>query len=81
MLKRFKDPDPEKEFVGLSWETKKTGIPILKDCMAWFDLQVKERYNPGNHTLIYRKVINSGVNSPGTPLCILEYDGTYIGKK
>ena len=81
MLKRFKGPDPEKKFVDLSWETKKTGAPILKDCMAWFELQVKERYSPGNHTLFIGEVINSGVNSPGTPLCTLEYDGMYVGKQ
>ena len=81
MLKRFKGPDPEKKFIDLSWETKKTGAPILKDCMAWFELQVKERHDPGNHTLFIGEVINSGVNSPGTPLCTLEYDGMYIGKQ
>ncbi len=81
MLKRFKGPDPEKKFTGLSWETKKTGTPILKDCIAWFELQVKERHAPGNHTLFIGEVINSGINSPGTPLCTLEYDGMYIGKQ
>lgn len=81
MLKRFKGPDPEKKFSGLFWETKKTGAPILKDCMAWFELQTKERHDPGNHTLFIGEVINSGVNSPGTPLCTLEYDGMYIGKQ
>ena len=80
MLKRFKGPDPEKKFSGLSWKTKKTGAPILKDCMVWFELQIKERHDPGNHTLFIGEVINSGVNSPGTPLCTLEYDGMYIGK-
>jgi len=81
MLKRFKGPDPEKKFIDLSWETKKTGAPILEDCMSWFELQVKEHHNPGNHTLFIGEVINSGVNSPGTPLCTLEYDGMYIGKQ
>jgi len=33
MLKRFKGPDPEKNFPDLSWETKKTGAPILAKCM------------------------------------------------
>ncbi|MDM8537778.1 flavin reductase family protein [Desulfobacterales bacterium HSG17] len=81
MLKRFKGPNPEKKFTDLSWETKKTGVPILKDCMAWFELQVKEYHDPGNHTLFIGEVINSGVNSAGTPLCTLEYDGMYIGKQ
>lgn len=81
MLKRFKGPDPEKKFTGLSWESKKTGAPILKDCMAWFELQGKERLSPGNHTLFIGEVINCGVHSSGTPLCTLEYDGMYIGKQ
>ena len=37
--------------------------------------------DPGNHTLFIGEVINSGVNSPGTPRCTLEYDGMYIGKQ
>ncbi|MCD4676306.1 MAG: flavin reductase family protein [Desulfobacula sp.] len=81
IVKRFKGPDPKKKFVDLSWETKKTGAPILKNCMAWFELQVKEHHAPGNHTLFIGEVINSGINSPGTPLCTLEYDGMYIGKQ
>jgi flavin reductase (DIM6/NTAB) family NADH-FMN oxidoreductase RutF len=81
MLKRFKGPDPEKKFTDLSWETKKTGAPVLKDCIAWFELQVKERHDSGNHTLFIGEVINSGVNSTGTPLCTQEYDGMYIGKQ
>jgi flavin reductase (DIM6/NTAB) family NADH-FMN oxidoreductase RutF len=81
MLKRFNGPDPEKKFSGISWATDKTGAPILKDCIAWFELQVKERHDPGNHTLFIGEVINSRVNSEGTPLCTLEYDGMYIGKQ
>ncbi len=81
MLKRFKGPDPEKKFSGISWETYKTGAPILKDCIAWFELQVKERHDPGNHTLFIGEVINSRVNPAGTPLCTLEYDGMYVGKQ
>jgi flavin reductase (DIM6/NTAB) family NADH-FMN oxidoreductase RutF len=73
--------NPEKKFTGLSWETKETGAPILKDCMAWFELQVKERHDTGKHTLFIGEVINSGVNTKGTPLCTLEYDEMYIGKQ
>ena len=46
-----------------------------------FELQDKERHGTGNHTLFIGEVINSGVNSKGTPLCTLEYDGMYIGKQ
>ena len=81
MLKRFKGPDPEKKFSGIHWETGKTGVPILTNCMAWFELKVKERYDPGNHTLFIGEVVNSSTTPKGSPLCTLEYDGMYVGKE
>jgi len=80
MLKRFKSPDPEKKFYGIPWENGKTGAPVLENCMAWFELKVKESHDPGNHTLFIGEVINSGTNLSGSPLCTLEYDGIYVGK-
>jgi len=80
MLKRFKGPDPEKKFSDISWKTEKTGVPILKNCMAWFELKVKEHHDPGNHTLFIGEVITCGAQSSGTPLCTLDYEGMYVGK-
>ena len=80
MLKRFKGPDPAKKFSGIPWETGKTGAPVLKNCMAFFELKVKEYHKPGNHTLFIGEVINSASKSAGTPLCTLDYDGMYVGK-
>jgi flavin reductase (DIM6/NTAB) family NADH-FMN oxidoreductase RutF len=80
MLKRFKGPNPEKKFTGIPWETGKTGAPILTNCLAWFEVTVKERHDPGNHTLFIGEVIDSGGASLGNPLCTLEYDGMYVGK-
>ena len=53
---------------------------MLKNCLAWFELEVQERHDPGNHTLFIGKVIDGGINSTGTALCTLEYDGMYTGK-
>jgi flavin reductase (DIM6/NTAB) family NADH-FMN oxidoreductase RutF len=80
LLKRFKGPDIENKFSGIPWETKKTGVPVLKDCLAWFELTVTEHLVPGNHTLFIGKVVNCGTESTGNPLCTLEYEGMYIGK-
>jgi thiamine phosphate synthase YjbQ (UPF0047 family) len=41
----------------------------------------KAWHDPGNHTLFIGEVVNSGINSTGTPLCTLEYDGMYVGKQ
>jgi len=80
MLDRFKGPNRENKFSGISWETKKTGVPVLKNCLAWFELTVIKHLNPGNHSLFIGEVVNSGAEIVGTPLCTLEYEGMYTGK-
>jgi flavin reductase (DIM6/NTAB) family NADH-FMN oxidoreductase RutF len=80
MLGIFKGPDPEKKFGNMSWEHGKAGSPILKDCLAWMELVVKERYTPGNHTLFVGEIIDGGTRNLGTPLCTLDYAGMYMGK-
>ncbi len=80
MLKIFKGSNIEKKFAGIPWETRKTGVPVLKNCLAWFELEVIEHLTPGNHSLFIGEVVNSGAESTGTPLCTLEYEGMYIGK-
>ena len=80
MLKRFKGSDIEKKFSGIPWETRKTGVPVLKNCLAWFELKVTGHLTPGNHSLFIGEVVNSGTESTGNPLCTLEYEGMYIGK-
>ena len=80
MLKIFKGPDPEKKFSNVAWEPGKTGAPVLKNCLAWLELTVKERYAPGNHTLFIGEVVDGGTRLAGTPLCTLDYEGMYVGK-
>lgn len=80
MLIRFKDPDPAKKFSGINWEPGQTGVPVLKDCMAWFECKVKERHDPGNHTLFVGEVVQAGTGITGQPLCTLDYEGFYTGR-
>jgi len=80
LLKRFKGPDPAEKFAGIDWEPGQTGCPVLKDCMAWFECRINEKYQPGNHTLFVGEVIHAGVRRSGTPLCTLDYEGMYTGK-
>jgi flavin reductase (DIM6/NTAB) family NADH-FMN oxidoreductase RutF len=81
LLKRFKGPDPKEKFAGINWKTGTAGVPILKNCLAWFELEVIEQHQPGNHTLFIAKVVDAGVHSEGTPLTTLDYEGMYVGKK
>lgn len=80
MLKRFKGPDNNQKFIDIAWEAKKTGVPILRNCLAWFDCKVTDHTTPGNHSLFIGEVEESGAESSGTPLCTQEYDGMYTGK-
>lgn len=80
LLKRFKGPDPKEKFAGMDWATGKTGVPLLKDCLAWFELEMIEQHQPGNHTLFIANVVDAGVHSEGTPLTTLDYEGMYVGK-
>jgi len=80
MLNIFKGPNPEKKFSNMPWEPGRTGAPILKDCLAWLELTVKEYHTPGNHTLFIGEIIDGGARSSGTPLCTLDYEGMYIGQ-
>ncbi len=80
LLARFKGPDPTGKFEGLDWGTKKTGVPLLKECIAWFELKIREQFSPGNHTLFIGEVVNCGCNSDIPPLTTLDYNGMYTGR-
>jgi len=55
-------------------------IPVMKDCLAWFELNVRECLSPGNHTLYIGEVVSAEVVSSGQPLTTLDYDRVYQGK-
>jgi flavin reductase (DIM6/NTAB) family NADH-FMN oxidoreductase RutF len=81
LLKRFKGSDPQSKFASLQWKRGKTGSPILKDCLAYFEGNVVDRFSPGNHTLFFAEVVDAKVVADGQPLSSAHYDGIYLGKK
>lgn len=81
LLGKFKGPDPVQKFSEIAWETKLTGVPILTHCVAWFELKIKDRLSPGNHTLFFGEVVNCGSINDNTPLTTLDYEGMYIGRQ
>ena len=80
-LDRFKGSGSHEKFTGLQWRRGATGCPVLQDCLAYFECEVKTKYAPGNHTLFCGEVIASQVFSQGDPLTTLDYDGVYLGKQ
>ncbi|WP_373498989.1 flavin reductase family protein [Desulfococcus sp.] len=80
LLAQFKGPDPAAKFSDLAWHKGKTGSPILQDCIAYLDCEVKESLAPGNHTLFIGQVIDGRLVAEGQVLDTGDYDGAYTGK-
>ena len=79
-LERFKGPDPSAKFEGIQWTSGETGCPILKECVAYMECEVKTSTSPGNHTLFMGTVKNGRVLSEDDPLCTSQFAGVYLGK-
>ena len=80
-LKRFKDPDPASKFLSIEWTKGRNGCPILKDCAAFLECRVIERFTPGNHTLFFGEVTDAAGIAEGASLNTSRYEGVYLGKK
>jgi len=80
MIDRMMGSDPAAKFSGIDWEPGRTGCPVLKDCLAWFECNVLRQLQPGNHALFIGQVVHAGVVSSGRPLCTFDCEGMYIGK-
>jgi flavin reductase (DIM6/NTAB) family NADH-FMN oxidoreductase RutF len=80
-LARFKGPDPISKFASVQWERGKTGCPILNECMAYLECNVKASYTPGNHTLFLGEVVGAQSFAEGTPFTSMDYNGVYLGKE
>lgn len=49
------------KFAGIPYDTKVTGSPILKDCVAWADCRVVSHHDAGDHTVFIGQVLDGGV--------------------
>ncbi len=80
LVPKFMGSDPELKFSGTNWQPGLTGCPILPDCAACFECEIKTRIEPGNHTIFVGQVVNATTTSGADPLTTLDYRGQYIGK-
>jgi len=78
-LSRFKDADVNAKFSAINWIPGKTGCPILNECLAYLECELKAHYRPGNHTLFIGEVIAAGVLTDQKPFTTREYEGVYLG--
>jgi flavin reductase (DIM6/NTAB) family NADH-FMN oxidoreductase RutF len=80
LVSRFKGPVPADKFLSLQWTPGATGCPILKDCIAYLECEIKDKLNPGNHTLFLGEVVAAEFQHAADPLTTMDYDGVYLGK-
>ena len=68
------------KFSDIEWRKGKTGSPVIRDCIAWFECEVVSSFDPGNHTVFIGKVVDAKTVSENAVMITADYDGAYIGK-
>ncbi|MFC1579775.1 flavin reductase family protein [Thermodesulfobacteriota bacterium] len=81
LLSHLKGPEPGKRLETLEWRPGETGAPILKGCLAYLECILRDRHEPGNHTLYIGKVVDADLFSAERPMSTLDYEGFYVGKE
>ena len=44
------------KFAGIGYAARRTGAPVLDDCLTWFDCTVHQRVSAGDHTVLFGRV-------------------------
>ena len=50
-------PDGADKLALMEWTTGRTGAPLLREAVAWFECQVVDEHPAGDHVLVLGKVI------------------------
>jgi len=66
------------KFSRIEYETRKTGSPILKDCLAFMDCRVYGSLEAGDHTIFVGEILESGFQKEGDPLIYDRLDYPYM---
>jgi len=65
------------KFEGIDFETKVTGSPVLKECIAWLDCRVASFHDAGDHTIFIGDVLDGGVKREGAAPLIYDRDSFF----
>ena len=80
MISTFKGKDKaEKKFTTIPYEVKRTGVPIMKDALAFLDCKLISEITPGDHTLFIGEVLEGDIVKEGSPLSSDDFESTYGG--
>ncbi|MGH8584287.1 MAG: flavin reductase family protein [Gammaproteobacteria bacterium] len=64
---RFGQPRTANKLEGVDWSPKRTGAPVLAECLAYFECVVTARYAAGDHAIVIGRVVDGGLLNPGVP--------------
>ena len=64
-LHSFRDGD---KLVGLRWETRETGAPILLDTLSYLEARVLATLDAGDMTCFLADILDGAILTPGAPL-------------
>lgn len=70
-------PLPDASFTGVPHQIEATGSPVLTGSLAWFDCQVRDHLEAGDHVVILGDVVAAGLGVGGDDEPLLNYDGAY----
>ena len=66
---RFGAPAGFGKLASTEWTPGSTGVPLLHQCLAWFECQVIGEHPAGDHVLVLGKVIDGrGIDLSAEPL-------------
>ncbi|MGH8488414.1 MAG: flavin reductase family protein [Gammaproteobacteria bacterium] len=63
----FARPRCENKLAGFDWSPKRTGAPVLAECLAYFECLVASRCAAGDHELVLGRVVDGGLLKGGAP--------------
>ena len=65
----FGGPASANKLASMEWTPGRMGVPLLPQCLAWFECQVIAEYPAGDHVLILGKIIDGRlVDAKAEPL-------------
>jgi len=70
----FAQPRCENKLAGIDWSQKRTGAPVLAECLAYFECVVASRCAAGDHEIILGRVLDGSLLNEAIPP--LEYRDT-----
>lgn len=66
------------KFQNVLYETKKTGAPILQDCLGYLDCRLHSLLEAGDHTLFVGEVVEAGFQKKAEALVNNRMDFPYL---